>query len=183
MFKMKRGKSMRNTIRQIVGLVVFGFSSSSFPNIVYLDNFDGATQGVASGITYSSTPNGLGAGFSIANSSRIEYPFSSGFPHQGTIEFLININSGYNYSNFTLNQNQPYARIFDTGQQDFWARGGMWLWVNDNGDIKLTTATVSGQAVGHDLSVTNTSFHFNTWNTIGFSYGSSGQQIMVNGQL
>jgi len=147
-----------------------------------VDELNGSTLGVSNGITYMKTPHGQGAVFSRMNESRIEYPFTKGLPHEGTIEMLIKVNKGYQYSNYSLQDNLKQAYIFSTGQSDVWNKGAMWLNVNNNGDINLTTALTS-EPTSHTLSATATKFRFNEWHIVSFSYGSQGQFLMIDGQL
>ena len=153
------------------------------PVSIIMEEFNGSTIGNSWGITYTNTINGQGAVFSRVKESRIEYPFSIGFPHEGTIEYLIKIYNGYRYIDYVLNDNLDCARIFDTGIQDVWYPGAMWIDVCDNGRINLGTATTYGQPEYHNLEATGTDFAFNEWHTIGISFGSQGQYIMLDGNI
>jgi hypothetical protein len=155
--------------------------SSVFAQVI-MDELNGSTLGTPTGITYTATTNGQGAVFSRTAESRIEYPFSMGLPHQGTIEMLIKVTNGYSYNNYTLVDNQENAHIFTTGPSDVWYLGAMWLNVNNNGNIALTTA-LSSTPTSHILTATGTAFRFNEWHVVSFSYGSQGQYLKVNGQL
>jgi hypothetical protein len=148
-----------------------------------MEEFNGSTIGNSNGIIYTNTINGQGAVFSRVKESRIEYPFSIGFPHEGTIEYLIKVYRGYSYSNYVLNDNLGYARIFDTGSQDVAYPGAMFIDVYDNGSINLCTMTTYGQNEFHNLKATGTDFAFNEWHTIGVSFGSQGQYIMLDGNI
>jgi pimeloyl-ACP methyl ester carboxylesterase len=150
---------------------------------VIFENFEGATVGKPSGITFAPTPNGQGAVFTRENESRVEYPFAMGLPRQGTIEFLINVHHGYHYSKYELTDNKTSAVIFDAGGQDVWWPGGMWFNVSDSGNVSLYTATAWAQGKGHNLNASDTGFKFNEWHAIGFSFGSQGQHIMVDGKI
>ncbi len=156
-------------------------SSSIFAQVI-MDELNGSTLGTPHGITYTTTPNGQGAVFTRTSESRIEYPFSMGLPHQGTIEMLIKVTKGYSYSDYTLLDNQSNAHIFTTGPSDVWYLGAMWLNVDHTGDISLTTALTS-TPTSHTLSATGTAFRFNEWHVVSFSYGSQGQYLNVDGQL
>ncbi|KPA13517.1 hypothetical protein MHK_006276, partial [Candidatus Magnetomorum sp. HK-1] len=157
-------------------------NSQSVDSVIF-ENFEGATVGKSSGITYSPTVNGQGAVFTRENESRVEYPFSMGIPRQGTIEFLIKVHHGYHYSKYELTDNKTSAVIFDAGGQDVWWPGGMWFNVSDTGSVSLYTATAWAQGKGHNLNATDTGFTFNEWHAVGFSYGSEGQHIMVDGKI
>jgi len=149
---------------------------------VYYEDFNGSIQGIQHGITFTNTPTGQGAVFSRVNESRIEYPFANGFPREGTIEYRINVDSGYHYSDYVLNDHLSSAMIFNTGHADQWYPGAMWLGVSDTGDVTLGTATAIGPQ-GHGLAASGTGFSFGTWHTVGMSFGSLGQYIMVDGSL
>lgn len=95
---------------------------------------------------------------------------------------LINVHKGYQYNNYVLQDDLEQAYIFSTGQSDVWNKGAIWLNVNNNGDINLTTALTS-EPSSHTLSATATKFRFNQWHIVSFSYGKLGQFLMVDGQL
>lgn len=147
------------------------------------DELNGSTLGNATGITYTNTPNGQGAVFSRTSESRIEYPFSMGLPHEGTIEMVIKITKAYHYGNYTLWDNRSEAFIFNTGPSDVWYLGAMWLTGDTiTGEITLTTALTS-EPTAHTLTTAGANFKFNEWHVISFSYGSQGQYINIDGQL
>ncbi len=158
--------------------------SGTPPNTVIMDEFNGSTAGQPYGISYVSTPYGEGALFSRAADSRIEY--RSRIPAQGTLEWWINVSSGYHYQNYQLYANQPRAMIFSTdanGGDVTWP-GTTKLFVNDNGEVSLFIATNMGnQPPAQTLVARATSFRFNQWHAIGVSYGSEGEYIMVDGHL
>lgn len=156
---------------------------TSIPVSIIMEEFNGSSIGYSYGIVYTNTINGQGAVFSRVKESRIEYPFSIGFPHEGTIEYLIKVYHGYRYSDYVLNDNLDCARIFDTGSQDVWYLGAIWIDVCDNGTINLGTATAWAQPESHNLKATGTDFTFNEWHTIGISFGSQGQYIMLDGNI
>jgi concanavalin A-like lectin/glucanase superfamily protein len=160
--------------------------SPSNPSIPFtiMDEFHGSTLGNAYGITYTRTAYGDGAEFSRRNESRVQYTFSQGFPREGTLEFWIKVDSGYRYSNYKLHQNQDEALIFTTdiaGGDVTWP-GSAWLWVKNNGDVSFKMATEKYEKATV-LKATKTKFRFGTWHSIGISFGSKGQQIMVDGKL
>lgn len=146
------------------------------------DELNGSTLGKGYGVTWASSPNGKGAVFSSASESRIEYPFSVGLPHEGTIEMQIKVTSGYSYSNYALNENQTSALIFNTGPSDVWFEGAMWLNVDNTGNISLTTA-LTATPTSHVLLAEKTNFRFDEWHVVSFSYGSEGQYIRLDGNI
>ncbi len=170
------------------GGYVWDYSDNNFAimqssnSTVILDELDGSTLGNSFGVSYTNTPNNQGAVFSRASESRIEYPFSMGLPHEGTIEMQIKVTKGYSYSNYVLEDNQSYAIIFNTGPSDVWYLGAMWLTVDNTGGISLATALTAGPT-SHALSASNTTFRFNEWHIISFSYGNQGQYINIDGKL
>lgn len=147
-----------------------------------MDELNGSTLGNAYGITYTATPNGQGAVFQRSMESRIEYPFAKGLPHEGTIEMLIKVTKAYSYYNYVLNDNINYAYIFTTNSADVWYKGAMWFVGYNNGDVTLQTALTS-TPTSHSLSATGTSFRYNEWHVVSFSYGSQGQYICIDGQI
>lgn len=151
---------------------------------VILDEFNGSTEGKASGITYVPTPNGEGAQFSMPASSRIEYP--RGIPSQGTIEWWIKVSSGYYHQNYQLHANQPQAMIFSTDAQggDVTWPGMMKLFVYANGkvDLYMAVSKYDRPPARHVIAMA-TPFRFNQWHSIGISYGSEGEYIRVDGRL
>ncbi len=175
-------RSLLLILTMCLSLLFSGFVSDA-KGMVILEEFNGSVQGNEYGISYVQTPNGQGALFQKEKESRIEYPFSMGFPKQGTIECLIKIDCGYGYRDYELSFSDSNARIFDTGKADVWWPGAMWFNVYNNGGIRLSTSTDYATAgAEHTLSATETSFRFNEWHTVGFSYGSQGQYIMVDGE-
>ncbi len=149
-----------------------------------LDEFNGFTLGVANGITFAPALDGEGAVFSRAAGSYIQYP--QGIPRQGTLEWWIKVDSGYSYHNFVLSAGQTRALIFTTdiaGGDVTWP-GSAWLWVSANGDITFSLATTKYAKTPPQLAIARgTPFRFSEWHSIGISYGSEGQAIMVDGQL
>lgn len=164
-----------------ISLLLNIFVINAFTQII-MDELNGSTVGIPHGITYTTTPYDQGAVFIRTSESRIEYPFSMGLPHEGTIEMLIKVTNGYQYSNYTLQDSLSDAFIFNTGASDVWYKGAMWLVVYKNGDIALGTA-LSATPTQHVLSATATAFRFNEWHVVSFSYGIQGQYLMVDGEL
>ncbi|MCF8363006.1 MAG: hypothetical protein K9G70_10330 [Prolixibacteraceae bacterium] len=143
------------------------------------DELNDSSLGNTIGITYKSTPNNKGAVFSLESESRIEYPFSSGLPIEGTIEMLVKIESGYSYDNYELNYNKSSAIVFNTGPSDVWYEGAIWFSVSSNGAVSLTTA-LTAEPTSHTLKASNTDFSFNEWHIVAFSYGREGQFIKID---
>jgi len=151
---------------------------------VVFEEFNGSTAGISHGITFSSIGD-RGAVFSSQNDTRIEYSFNNRFPRQGTLEFLIKVYSGYHYDNYIFYPSDTSAQIFGTdipGGDVYWP-GGMRIRVSRSGTIFWDTETKFGQPVTHDATVKNSPFRFGEWHTIGISYGSEGQYVMVDGAL
>jgi hypothetical protein len=158
------------------------------PNTTILDNFDGSSAGRASGVHYvkipGAQPNKRGASFSRKLDSRIEYP--QGIPSEGTLEWWINVASGYFYQDFQLHANQDQAEIFSTD-----VHGGDVTWpgtanvlVSANGDVSFFTATNKfNRPPVRPIEPRGTPFRFNSWHAIGVSYGSQGEFIMVDGKV
>ncbi|NVN85991.1 MAG: caspase family protein [Rhodopseudomonas sp.] len=152
------------------------------------DNFAkaAASAGIAHGVTFSAGPNG-GASFSRRRESRIVYPYArTGLPRTGTLEWLINVSSGYSYSAGKLAERTGCALIFTTDIQngDVTWPGSAWLYVCNNGDIRFHIAGAKYEAGGkpeYRLEVKGTGFRYGDWHRIGVSYGNLGRAIMLDG--
>lgn len=155
---------------------------------VIMDEFNGSMTGQARGVTYSSAvaTGDMGGGvFSYQNDSRVEYSFNNRFPRQGTLEFLIKVYFGYHYDNYAFSQSDSVAQIFGTdipGGDVCWP-GGMKIRLTRSGVIYWYTEIKYGQGVTHDAVAKVTPFRFGEWHTIGLSYGSEGQYVMVDGVM
>ena len=154
-----------------------------------LEEFNGnIVNGIPHGITYEDSPAGQAAVFTRTSESRVQYPYSSGFPKEGTIEFLIRVDNAYNYRNYGLNDDQDCGLIFTTDVQGgdvTWA-GSSWVYVCKNGDITFHIAGEKYEAgwnAKYRLKAENTEFRFGEWNKIGISYGDEGRHIILNGSL
>jgi hypothetical protein len=97
------------------------------------------------------------------------------------LEWWINVKSGYNYSDYKLSQNQPHALIFTTVGGDVWYPGSTWFTVYSNGKLSLDMTTTKYEGPKQTLIANNTNFRFNQWHSIGISFGSDGQYIMLDG--
>ena len=149
-----------------------------------IDELDGRSIGVPSGITWLHAIGDRGASFSASDSSRIEYP--NMIPAEATLEFWINIKDGYYYDNYRFSPNQNEAMIFSSDAQggDVTWPGTTKIFVSRDGKLTLWMATskydnpraIATEAVG-------TSFRFNQWHALGFSFGSKGQYIMLDGKV
>lgn len=171
-----------------VSIASLSFSNLCFAGQILLDEFDGSTVGTPHGVAYVVAKNGQGARFSPDLESRIQYSFGSQIPTQGTIEFQIFVESGYNYSSSTLNEGNDSALIFTTDIQggDVTWPGSTWVYASQNGDIRFHIAGEkyeSGWNAEYVLNAIGTTFRFNEWHTIGLSYGDQGRHIMVDGEL
>jgi hypothetical protein len=158
-----------------------------FSGEILLDEFNDSSLGNTYGITYTDTPNGRGAVFQRSKESRIQYEFLTQIPKEGTLEFYIKVDSGYWYSNSTLYENQQSALIFTTDIQlgDVIWPGSTWIHVFNDGKIYFRIALEKYESYNIDniLVAQNTEAKYGEWLAIGFSYGSEGQYIMLNGNL
>lgn len=148
------------------------------------DKFAGSTLGLPTGIQWANAIGGRGAVFSAANSSRIEYPGI--IPTEGTLEFWINVNDGYHYSNSQFKPKQNDAMIFSSDVQggDVTWPGTTKLFVTSGGKISYWMAThKENRPAPPATEARNTKFRFGEWHAIGVSYGKQGQYIMLDGQL
>jgi TonB family protein len=158
------------------------------PNTTVLDNFAGSSTGRAFGVKYVHLPgarmSGRGASFSQNLDSRIEYP--QGIPSEGTLEWWINVASGYAYVDFRLQAHQDQALIFSTdahGGDVTWP-GTAKLFVSANGAVSFFVATNKyNRPPAQPLESAETPFRFNSWHAIGVSYGSQGEAVMVDGTV
>ncbi|ETR71270.1 MAG: hypothetical protein OMM_02615 [Candidatus Magnetoglobus multicellularis str. Araruama] len=160
-------------------------------NTVLIEEFDGAVNGDAHGIEFVETPNGMGAKLSRVNESRIQYPFDKWMVKEGTLEFLVKIESGYDYrdptytNNAVLYEGNNRALLFTTDVQhgDVYWPGSTWFYVKDNGVLSISMATKKGTGSGvQSLSSPETGYRFNEWHYVGISFGSEGQFLMVDGK-
>lgn len=150
---------------------------------IWREEFTNVTNsGSAQGINYQQTPTSQGAIFSRANESRVQYPFSSGLPKSGTLEFRLKIDVAYSYNNGQLSSTDNCATLFNTSApgDQIWA-GSTSFQACKNGDISITTSTVfSNDGPIQTLTAKNTAFRFGEWHVLSFSYGSQGQAIAVD---
>ena len=146
-----------------------------------IDELNGSSFGDTYGINYVNALDGQGANFSRQTESRIEYP--NNIPSEGTLEWWIYVRSGYHYSDYKINQNQSNALIFTTAAGDVWYPGSTWFSVHSDGTLTLDMATTKYDGPKQTLSIKNTKFQFNQWHSIGISFGSQGQFIMLDGLL
>jgi hypothetical protein len=159
------------------------------PNTTILDNFNGSSAaGQASGVTYvqlpGAEPSTRGASFNQKSDSRIEY--RQGIPSEGTLEWWINVESGFSYRDFSPQANEDRALIFATDSHggDVTWPGAMHLFVSANGDISFSIATSKyNRPPVIPIESKGTPFRFNSWHAIGVSYGNQGEVIMVDGRM
>jgi hypothetical protein len=153
------------------------------------DKLIGASIGYPTGIQWLNAigdrePGDRGAVFSAADSSRIEYPGL--IPPEGTLEFWIEVNSGYGYNNFQLQANQDVAMIFSSD-----AQGGDVTWpgttrfsVSRDGTLSYWMATSKyNKPQAFPTEARKTEFHFGEWHAVGVSYGRQGEYIMLDGKV
>ena len=158
-------------------------------NALFTETFSNSINtGDPSGVTYQTIGDKTVGVFTRGNESRVQFPYSNGFPRQGTMEFSINVTNAYNYRNYSLNDNQNCGLIFTTDVQggDVTWVGSSWLYVCKNGDISFHIAGErysAGWDAKYKLKATGTSFRFNEWHNIGVSYGSQGRYIYLDGEL
>jgi hypothetical protein len=154
------------------------------------DNFTAskASAGIPHGLGHVPGPDG-GAVFSRRNESRVVYPYArSNLPRTGTLEWRVNIASGYFYSGGKLTQNAGCALLFTTDIQngDVTWPGSAWLHVCNSGDIRFHIAGAryeAGNRPDFRLEAKSTAFRYQQWHRIGVSYGDQGRSIMLDGVL
>lgn len=157
-------------------------NTQSLKNVKYpfTESMGGQALGLPSGVLWDAH----GAEFSADRASRIEYP--GAVPPEGTIEFRINVKRGYRYDDFKFLQSPFEAMVFSTDAQggDVSWPGAAKIFVRSDGDVVLTMAVAKYDKPASIPTVAHhTSFRFNSWHTIGVSYGMQGQYIMVDGKL
>lgn len=145
------------------------------------------TAGIGHGVTQLKGANG-GANFSRRRESRIVYPYgATRLPRAGTLEWLINVSSGYFYSGGKLTEGAACALIFTTDIQngDVTWPGSAWLYACGNGDIRFHIAGARYEAGGRPefrLEAKATDFRFGQWHRLGVSFGDQGRFIMLDGK-
>jgi TonB family protein len=148
------------------------------------DDMAGRSAGNAYGIHWTTANGHPCASFRASDSSRIEYPAS--IPSEGTLEFWIKVDSGYEYSNYVFKSHQDHALVFSTdvpGGDETWP-GTIKLTLFKNGDISLWMATSKYNRPPAIATVASaTSFRFGQWHAVGISYGDQGQLIMLDGRV
>lgn len=153
-----------------------------------LDNFDdGTTLGNGHGLVFVDTPDGQGIALSETRESCLIFPYENGFPRSGTFEMRVNVDYGYHYNAYVdsnLNITETGALLFTTDIQggDVTWPGSAWLWVGSDGDLYFRVAQQQyGGGTDEVLYAYDTSFRFDSWHTIGISYGSQGLALAVDG--
>lgn len=148
------------------------------------DGMSGQSAGQPVGIQWTQALGSRGALFRASDSSRIEYP--SQIPSEGTLEFWIKVESGYEYANYVFKPHLSCALVFSSDVQggDVTWPGDLKLTLCKNGNIELWMATSAYNRPPAVATVARaTSFRFGEWHAVGVSYGSMGQYIMVDGTV
>lgn len=149
-----------------------------------MDELMGSSLGQAYGIQWVQALGGSGARFTAASSSRIEY--ANQIPAEGTLEFWIKVDSGYQYRNTVFTRTPNEAMIFSTDAEggDVSWPGGAKLFVHADGNVTLVIATAKYDRPPPQPTIAPiTLFRFGQWHALGISYGSLGQSIMVDGTV
>ena len=150
----------------------------------FIEEFDSNLRGMGTGISYVTTPTGLGAAFGHTKASAIEYSFGNGFPKEGTLEWRIFVTNGFSWDRGIITDSKPDALIFTTVGPDTWYAGCSWLTVSRDGSVNFGMAdSIGGQTPLRSLVARDTTFSFNEWHTIGISFGSHGRSINVDGHI
>ncbi|MDE2378519.1 caspase domain-containing protein [Bradyrhizobium sp.] len=148
----------------------------------------GRLSGVSHGVVFAKGAD-AGATFTRKRESRIVYSYgSTRLPRSGTLEWVINVSSGYFYSAGKLNEHAGCAVIFTTDIQggDVTWPGSAWLYACANGDMRFHIAGAKyepGHRPEFKLEVKGSPFSFGVWHRVGVSYGNQGRYVMVDGTL
>lgn len=151
---------------------------------VFIDELTGASLGNPFGVSWTNGFGNHGAVFSAANASRIEY--TGRISPEGTVELWINVASGYYYDNYVFKANAERAMIFSTDAQggDVTWPGTTKFYVYRNGTVSLVVAQNKyDNPPTTAIDVPETPFRFGEWHAVGFSAGSLGEYIMVDGKV
>lgn len=154
-----------------------------------VDNFaEGRILGQGYGIQFVSTSRGQAVLMSRGRESRIEYPYSTGFPRSGTLELRLRVDRGYAYQQGDLTVDPQKALVFTTDIQggDVTHPGSAWLYVSNDGTLEFHVAGVAyeaGWGQQYRLYARRTAFRFGQWNTISVSFGRGGMMIALNGNV
>jgi len=149
----------------------------------WTDTLAGSSLGLTHGVRFVDGPAGPVAQLRLADHSRIEYP--GRLPAEGTFEIWLLVNSGYGYQKGSLTANKDSAVVFSTdnaGADVAWP-GAATLFVNRDGRVEFTMTTVKyGTAPNQIVVAAHSSFRFAAWHSIGVSWGSKGQSLIVDGK-
>jgi tetratricopeptide (TPR) repeat protein len=151
---------------------------------IFTDELTNTSSGNVYGISWTNGIGNHGAVFSAANSSRIEY--AGEVPREGTFELWINVASGYRYDDYTFRGDLETAMVFSTDVQggDVTWPGTTKFYVSRNGNVSLVVAENKyDNPPTNAIEAQGTPFRFGEWHAVGFSAGSLGEYIMVDGKV
>lgn len=136
-----------------------------------LDQFNFSHRGENSNnLSYVKTPIGVGARFTQAKNSRIEYA-GDDLPTSGTIEFLVRIQSAYRSD---VSSNEACAQLMISRRTRFY--------VCKSGLVSMALIPINAKNA-ITFTVPKTRFRFNEWHLISFSFGQkTGSGIAIDGQ-
>lgn len=177
-------KTYSNTGKYYVSLIAlnsFDQTSDTFAQSIYLfkdiedDFINQSTLGTAENISYTEEHcNGqaqLRRNIELSDGiSYIKYD-STFVPETGTVEFLVNVDSAYEY-------NEPNPSTATLLYLKSWDKSNTSLYINveRNGWIAVRYMTTSGYETGLGFY---SDFKYNQWNTVSMSYGN-GITLRVN---
>lgn len=132
-------------------------------------------------ITHSSSQYGETFLLNWRDESSLKYQV----PSEGTILMWVNVKEACTYNNYELSSGIGIGSIlFSTTGEDVWWPGSTWLKADNNGTIILDMSTgFGGNGTNERLIVNNTSFRYNEWHQIGFSYGNQGKFLFLDGSV
>ena len=136
-----------------------------------LDQFNFSHRGESSNnLSYVKTPIGIGARFSQAKNSRIEYA-GEDLPTSGTIEFLVRVQSAYRSD---VSSNEACAQLMISRRTRFN--------VCKSGLVSMALIPINAKNAT-TFTAPKTRFRFNEWHLLSFSYGQkTGSGIAIDGQ-
>ena len=100
-------------VASIVSILYSTAAPGSAATVVLEEFNQPPSVGTSYGISYVPAPSGSAAVFRCSSESRIQYPFETLMPRNGTLEMWIYIQRGYHYGTFLK---EPFSEVRSTGK-------------------------------------------------------------------